>query len=70
MAPTLPGGSPGLARADAEALIRDHGAEAYSKARQRERDVILTDGTTSRGPKAGALAARRAHRGAHDGQAG
>jgi hypothetical protein len=26
MAPTLPGGSPGLARADAEALIRDHGA--------------------------------------------
>jgi hypothetical protein len=25
-----------LAQADAEALIRDHGAEAYSKARQRE----------------------------------
>jgi len=28
-----------LAQADAEALIRDHGAEAYREARQRERDV-------------------------------
>ena len=28
-----------LAQADAEALIRDHGAEAYSKARQREREA-------------------------------
>src|SRR5580704_15929702 len=35
-----------LAQADAEALIRDHGAEAYREARERERDVILTDGTT------------------------
>jgi hypothetical protein len=33
-----------LALADAEALIRDHGAEAYSEARQRERDVIVSDG--------------------------
>jgi hypothetical protein len=31
-----------LAQADAEALkIRDHGAEAYGEARERERDVIL-----------------------------
>ena len=29
-----------LAQADAEALIRDHGAEAYREARERERDVI------------------------------
>jgi hypothetical protein len=28
-----------LAQADAEALIRDHGAEAYSKARQREHEA-------------------------------
>jgi hypothetical protein len=27
-----------LAQADAEALIRDHGAEAYCEARQRDRD--------------------------------
>jgi hypothetical protein len=27
----------GLAQADAEALIRDHGATAYSEARERER---------------------------------
>jgi len=39
-----------LAQADAEALIRDHGAEAYGEARQRERDVILPDGTTHAGP--------------------
>ena len=38
-----------LALADAEALIRDHGAEAYSEARERERDVILPDGTTHAG---------------------
>ena len=38
-----------LAQADAAALIRDHGAEAYSEARQRERDVILPDGTTHAG---------------------
>ena len=37
-----------LAQAD-EALIRDHGAEAYGEARQRERDVILPDGTTHAG---------------------
>ena len=40
-----------LAQADAEALIRDHGAEAYREARERERDVILTDGTTHAGRK-------------------
>ena len=38
-----------LAQADAEALIRDHGGEAYTEARQRERDVILPDGTTHAG---------------------
>ena len=38
-----------LAQVDAEALIRDHGAGAYSEARQRERDVILPDGTTHAG---------------------
>ena len=38
-----------LAQADAEALIRDHGGEAYSEARQRERDVTLPDGTKSIG---------------------
>ncbi len=38
-----------LAQADAEALIRDHGAEAYGEARERERDVILPDGTTHAG---------------------
>jgi hypothetical protein len=38
-----------LAQADAEALIRDHGVEAYREARERERDVILTDGTTHAG---------------------
>jgi len=38
-----------LAQADAEALVRDHGGEAYSEARQRERDVILPDGTTHAG---------------------
>jgi hypothetical protein len=38
-----------LAQADAEALIRDHGGEAYGEARRRERDVILPDGTTHAG---------------------
>jgi hypothetical protein len=38
-----------LAQADAEALVRDHGAEAYREARERERDVILPDGTTHAG---------------------
>ncbi len=38
-----------LAQADAEALVRDHGTEAYREARERERDVILPDGTTHAG---------------------
>ena len=38
-----------LAQADAAALVRDHGAEAYGEARQRERDVVLLDGTTHAG---------------------
>jgi 1-acyl-sn-glycerol-3-phosphate acyltransferase len=38
-----------LAQTDAEALIRDYGAEACRKARERERDVILPDGTTHAG---------------------
>ena len=38
-----------LAQADAEALIRDRGAEAYGEARRQERDVILPDGTTHAG---------------------
>ena len=38
-----------LAQADAEALIHDHGAAAYREARERERDVILPDGTTHAG---------------------
>jgi hypothetical protein len=45
--PTL--GRPPAAQADAEALILDHGAEAYGEARYRERDVILPDGTTHAG---------------------
>jgi hypothetical protein len=32
-----------------EALIRDHRAEAYREARERERDVVLTVGTTHAG---------------------
>ena len=35
-----------LTQADAEALVRDHGAEAYGEARRRERNVILPDETT------------------------
>jgi len=38
-----------LAQADAAALVRDHGAEAYHEARRRERDVVLPDGTTHAG---------------------
>ncbi len=38
-----------LAQAAAEAMIRDHGGEAYGEARQRERDVVLPDGTTHAG---------------------
>jgi hypothetical protein len=38
-----------LAQADAEALIRHHGAESYKEARQRERDEVLPDGTTRAG---------------------
>ena len=38
-----------LVDADAEALIRDHGDEAYWEARRREHDVILPDGTTRHG---------------------
>jgi hypothetical protein len=37
------------AKADAAALILDHGGGAYSEARRRERDVILPDGTTHAG---------------------
>ena len=48
MAPTPPGCAP-AGEADAEALIRDRGAEAYREARQRERDAILPDGTTHAG---------------------
>jgi len=43
---------------------------SYSEARQRERDVILPGGTTHARRTPAHLAARRAHRGAHDGQAG
>jgi len=38
-----------LVSADAEALIRDNRDEAYWEARQRERDVMLPDGTTHQG---------------------
>jgi hypothetical protein len=38
-----------LAKADAAALIRDHGGGAYSGARRRERDVILPDGQPTPG---------------------
>ena len=47
----------------------DHGTEAYGEASQRERDTVLPDGTNPCRPDAGALAARRADRGADDGQA-
>jgi len=38
-----------LAQADAGALIRGHGGEAYSEARRRESDIVLPDGTTHAG---------------------
>jgi len=38
-----------LAQVDAEALVRDHGKRAYREARERERDVVLPDGTTHAG---------------------
>ena len=38
-----------LARADADALVRGHGEEAYRLARTFERDVNLPDGTTHQG---------------------
>jgi hypothetical protein len=39
-----------LAQADADALLRDHGAAAaYREARRRERDLVLPDGTTHAG---------------------
>ena len=44
-----------LATADAEALIRDHGAEAYSEACQRERDMILPGGCSSGAMELGVL---------------
>jgi len=56
----------GCRRPTQRRLIRDHGAEAYSEARQRERDVILPDGTTHAGRTPDALAAGRAHRGEAD----
>ena|ERR1700722_16754013 len=48
MAPTSPGSPPaGISRR--RGPDRDHGGEAYGEARQRERDVILPDGTTHAG---------------------
>jgi hypothetical protein len=41
---------------------------AYGEARERERNVVLPDRTTYAGRTPGALAARRAHGGAHDGK--
>ena len=49
MAPTSPAGRTAGASRRAEALIHDYGAAAYAEARQRERDVILPDGTTHAG---------------------
>jgi hypothetical protein len=42
-------GKPPMALANAEALIRGHGAAAYSEARQCGRGVILPDETTHAG---------------------
>jgi hypothetical protein len=55
-----------LAQAGAEALIRDHGGEAYGEARQRERDVVFAQRNDPRRPHARALAARRPHGGEAD----
>ena len=38
-----------LALADAAALIRDEGEQAYWEARRRERDTVLPDGSTHAG---------------------
>ena len=38
-----------LAQANADALIRGHGEDAYRLARDFERDVVLPDGTTHQG---------------------
>jgi len=38
-----------LAQEDADALIRDHGDDAYRIARTFERDVVWRDGTTHQG---------------------
>ena len=38
-----------LATADADGLIRDHGADAYSEARNRQRDGVLHNGNTEDG---------------------
>ena len=46
VAPTSPSGRAVSASQRRGALIRDHGAGAYGEARQRERDLILPDGTT------------------------
>ena len=43
-------------------------AKAYSEARERERDVVLPDGTHV-GRTSGTLAASRAYRSAYDGKA-
>ena len=48
MAPTSPG-SPPAGASRRRGPGRDHGGEAYGEARQRERDVILPDGTTHGG---------------------
>ena len=39
----------GCGKPTPEALTHDHGARAYAEARERERDVIVTDGTTHAG---------------------
>ncbi len=49
MAPTSPGNSPAGAGRCGGPFIRGHGADAYSEARRRERDVVLPDGTTHAG---------------------
>jgi hypothetical protein len=48
-----------LAQADAEALIRDHGAAAYRE--DSGARVRLTDGATSRRPSASYMAWREVH---------
>src|SRR5208337_1290244 len=57
MAPMSPG-SPAGWRTDAEAHIRDHSAEAYMEARQRERDVVLPEGTGAMRTGPGAIGGR------------